>query len=419
VRARTTLASFALPALAAGWIVATAPAAPADVPQAAPFAAFADRVHVGKPVEVEGTLLVLPLWIAPDAGAPGLGDAAWVGLAGLSVAVEDAPDPIGLAAVGIVNPLPMPLCVPRGEVLRAAAGVRIVDRTVWVPAHGSAYLPTVTPFAAPAAGAPNPIHGPYATVEDRASPAVLHGLRRGDWAGIVMAQNRALGTEPGRETDPSAGHETRTLRERGAKPLAVLEAMRAKTNGLLVGLAIADENGLQSIVLEADAGRFRALWTALARGVVLDAVVRKEQGIKALPKEAPGKAVEETVAAISELRREPLARPAYGEGEVVRWPGVETAPARWLGLLVDRRPVTIAFHRPGPAVPPLVPAPPPGPPTPPPPPEPPQPPPPAPGPIGRDPNPTQFEERWRERREGGPGMVDAGGGMNDFGPGMR
>jgi hypothetical protein len=291
-----------------------------------------------------------------------------------------------------------------------------VDRTVWVPANGSAFLPVVTPRGAPGQGPQGPVTGPYVAVEDRASPDVLHALRRGQWDVAILDQNHVLGADAARWTDPTAGHEARLLRERAARPLATLETMRARVAGLFVGVAVADDQGLQSVVLEGDAGRFRALWPALSRGLVLDAVARRLRGAKALSREAPARAVEETVAALAELRREPLARPAYGEGVVVRWPGLETAPARWIGLLVDGRPVTVAFHRPGPLP---APAPDPGPAPPPQPPPPPEPPgtPPAPGPIDRDPRPTQADERWRERREGGPGMVDAG--MNDGGPGRR
>ncbi len=388
-------------------------AAHADVVEApAPFARFAERVRVGLPTEV-ASLALIPLWVAPDKDGVGLGDPAWVGLSGIAVRIDDAPEPLGAAAVSVVNPLAMPLEVPRGETIRGAAGSdRMVDRTVWVPPLSAAFLPVVN---FPGAVAVNPAvppvapRGPYEPTGFRASPAVLAGLRRGDWLDVVRGENRALGVPVESQASPAAGLATRAFADHGDALLSAVEAVRAKTPGLMVGIAVVDEQGPATILLEGDAGRWKALWPGIAKGLALDALARRAGGVPLLSHEVVAASVEKTVAALADLREEPLSRPAFGDGEVLRWPGLETAHARWIGLAVEGRPVTAAWHRLGPA--PVIGNPPqpqpPHPPAPPPPPEPPSNPP-SPGAIDRDPRPNGFEERYGGRRDSSgdptPGM---------------
>jgi hypothetical protein len=375
--------------------VARADVAPGDAPKP-PFAAFVERVHVGVPVTV-GRLGAVLLWASAEAGKPLAQAGAWVGLEGSGAQVDDLPAPVGDAAVRVSNGLEAPLYLPRGETLTSPPGSgasRVVDRPTWIPARSAAYVP----LAQPAAGAIPP--PPYSPGADRASPALLRGMRLDRWETALLQDNAALGVDAFRRMDAIAGYASAAFARWEPMVVSALEGARDALPGPAVGLGIVDHLGLVTLVLGPDAARFRAEWPALARGVALDDAVRETRNAPHLPPLVLAKAVEEALSALAELRAEPAARPAYGAGEQVRWPAAGTP--HWVGLVVDGKPVAATWHRiddpvpqPGPGGSPPPPNPPPH--------EPPKNPVPGGAELDRREPRTPFEERLKERRDAAMG----------------
>src|SRR5262249_19056441 len=155
------------------------------------------------PVPV-GHVYVVLLWASSDPQHPAVAPGAWVGLDGSGATVSDLPAPVGDPAVPVVNPLDVPLYLPRGETIVPEPGAgdpRVIDRPVWIGAASAAYVPVVQPTAIVAVP-------PYKASIDRVSPDTLRALRRGDWMSPLERANEALQVDAGRRHDVLAGYES-------------------------------------------------------------------------------------------------------------------------------------------------------------------------------------------------------------------
>lgn len=364
------------------------PAAEVGAPAPGPgFAAWLEGLAPGMPIRVAG-ITVVPLerrgpWEPePEAQAPR------VTLRGADVSWLDLPAPAGDLYVRVHNRGAAPLEVTVGEALLSAAGPsRVVQRPAWIAPRSVALVAT--------APMDRVVQGPYAARGLGLTPRECELLPTPRWRAALAQRNRAYGVDPARLDDASAAYVTDAFQMQSA---GLEERLAALEGPSRVGLAVLDERGLSWVRLTPSPSRFARHAGLLRLALALDGLEAQRAG--RAPRPLEGAALTQALRALTRpLEAEGVEGTAPGGGTITWW----RAPAlggTWEGLSAAGAPLSLTWRRSPPPPPPA--APPPATAA--------QPPPeagrtepPTPNQIGRDPRPTPFEERLRDRREGAGG----------------